>query len=184
MNSGMVSMRYARALFNYALENKVEDAVYAEMKNLSESFVKQRNLRATLDNPVLSTKNKFELIKTAGGSSVSQEYVRFIELVLHQKREKNLQTISLGYLDLYRNYKNISIGKLITACPIDKPTIDKIKQLVTLKRTGVVDFETKIDPSIQGGFVLYIDTYRLDASVASQLQRIKSQLLSKNKKIA
>lgn len=87
MNSGMVSMRYARALFNYALKNKVEDAVYAEMKTLSESFVKQRNLRATLDNPVLRTKDKFELIKAAGGNTVSQEYIRFIELVLHQKRE-------------------------------------------------------------------------------------------------
>lgn len=184
MNSGMVSMRYARALFNYALKNKVEDAVYAEMKTLSESFVKQRNLRATLDNPVLRTKDKFELIKAAGGNTVSQEYIRFIELVLHQKREKHLQTISLGYLDLYRNYKNISVGKLITACPVDQATVDKIKQLVLLKKTGVVDFVTEVNPTIEGGFVLYIDTYRLDASVASQLKRIKNQLLSRNKKVA
>lgn len=184
MNSGMVSKRYARALFNYALKNKVEDVIYAEMKKLSESFSIQRNFRATLDNPILSKKDKFELIKAAGGGSVSQEYIRFIELVLHQKREKHLQTISLGYLDLYRNYKNISIGKLVTACPVDKATVEKIKQLVLLKKTGTVDFETKVDPNIQGGFVLYIDTYRLDASVASQLRRIKDQLLSKNKKVA
>ena len=103
---------------------------------------------------------------------------------MHQKREKHLQTISLGYLDLYRNYKNISVGKLITACPVDQATVDKIKQLVLLKKTGVVDFVTEVDPTIEGGFVLYIDTYRLDASVASQLKHIKNQLLSRNKKVA
>lgn len=184
MNSGMVSMRYARALFNYALDNKVEDKVYAEMAKLAENFGKVRNLRATLDNPVLSTNDKLEILKAAAGAPVSQEYIRFVELVLHQKREKHLQTICLVYLDLYRNHKNISVGKLVTACPLDTTTMDRIKQLVKDKKQGTIDFITEVDPSIQGGFILYLDTYRLDASVTTQLRRIKDQLLSRNKKIA
>lgn len=177
-------MRYARALFNYALENKVEDRVYNEMKNLSENFVNIKTLRSTLDNPVLRTKDKLEIIKTAAGESPSSEYLKFIELVLHQKRENYLYTISLGYLDLYRKYKKISIGKLVTACPIDKATENKIKTLVQKNEHETIEFVTKVDPSIDGGFVLYIDTYRLDASIASQLKQIKSQLLSKNNKVA
>ena len=38
MNSGMVSMRYARALFSYALEKKAEDTIFSEMKILSENL--------------------------------------------------------------------------------------------------------------------------------------------------
>ncbi|QIK58464.1 F0F1 ATP synthase subunit delta [Dysgonomonas sp. HDW5A] len=184
MNSGMVSMRYARALFSYALEKKAEDTIFSEMKILSENLASSSQLRATLDNPVLSTRDKLELIKLAVGETISDVFVRFIQLVLHQRRENHLQTISLVYLDLYRKYKNISVGKLVTACPVDDTTINKIKQLVKQKEEGTIEFVTEVDPKLGGGFILYIGTYRLDASVASQLSRIKSQLMSKNKKIA
>lgn len=177
-------MRYARALFSYALENKAEDQVFSEMKSLSESLASSTQLRATLDNPVLSTTEKQELITIATAKSVSDVFVRFIQLVLHQRRENHLQTISLVYLDLYRKYKNISVGKLITATPVDDTTINKIKQLVKDKEKGTIEFVTEVDPKLGGGFILYIGTYRLDASVASQLTKIKSQLMSKNKKIA
>ncbi len=177
-------MRYARALFSYALEKKAEDTIFSEMKILSENLASSSQLRATLDNPVLSTREKLELIKLAVGETVSDVFVRFIQLVLHQRRENHLQTISLVYLDLYRKYKNISVGKLVTACPVDDTTINKIKQLVKQKEEGTIEFVTEVDPKLGGGFILYIGTYRLDASVASQLSRIKSQLMSKNKKIA
>lgn len=184
MNSGMVSMRYARALFSYALEKKAEDTVFSEMKRLSDNLAQKPQLRATLDNPVVSTREKSELIKLAAGATVSDAFVRFIQLVLHQKRENHLQTISLVYLDLYRKHKNISVGRLVTACPVDNATINKIKQLAQRNEKGTIEFVTEVDPKLGGGFVLYIGTYRLDASVASQLSRIKSQLMNKNKKIA
>lgn len=184
MNSGMISMRYARALFEYSLEKQTEDKVFAEMKNLAASLAGEQKLRVALDNPVLNTKDKLELIKLAAGKDVSEVFVRFASLVLAQRREDHLQRMSLIYLDLYREYKNISVGRLITAQPIKAEVVDKIKHLVQQKKSGTIEFITEVDPDITGGFVLYIDTYRLDASIATQLKNIKQQLLDKNKKIA
>lgn len=184
MNSGMISMRYARALFDYAKDNQMEDKVFAEMKSLVANFTQERKFRVALDNPVLSVNDKLNLIKLAAGNDVSDVFVQFIKLVLDRRREDHLQRMGLMYLDLYRNYKNISVGKLITATPVDSAVIEKIKQLVHQKKSGTIDFVTEVDPSIDGGFILFIDTYRLDASIASQLKNIKQQLLSKNKKIA
>lgn len=177
-------MRYARALFEFSLEKKQEDKVFVEMKNLAENLATQQKLRVALDNPVLNTNDKLELIKLAAGKDVSDVYVRFVSLVLAQRREDHLQRMSLLYLDLYRDYKNISVGRLVTAQPIKEDVVDKIKHLVQQKKSGTIEFVTKVDPDITGGFVLYIDTYRLDASIATQLKNIKQQLLDKNKKIA
>jgi F-type H+-transporting ATPase subunit delta len=51
-----------------------------------------------------------------------------------------------------------------------------MKQMVASKTNAVVEFQTEVDPSLVGGFVLEYDTYRLDMSVKRQLNDILKQL--------
>lgn len=183
MNVGIISMRYAKALMGYAQDNKVEDKIYQETSMLANSFTTHPELRSTLDNPMLGEKEKLTLVCNAAGVNVSKEFIRFIELVMREHREKYLQSMSLMYMDLYRKLKNISIGKLITAWPVDKETENRMKQLIVNRTHGTVDFNVKVDPEIEGGFILEIGTYRLDASVATQFRRVKQQLIEKNRRI-
>lgn len=183
MNSGMISMRYARALFEYALEQKVEDSLFLEMSNIASAFKQNKKLRQALNNPVLRSDDKLGLMKSAVGKSVSDAYLRFAQLLLRQKRENYLETISLVYADLYRKHKNINIGKLVTAFPVNDDVINKMKTFLQNRQQGTLEFESTIDSSIEGGFVLYIDTYRLDASIATQLKKIKAQLVTRNTKV-
>ena len=51
-------------------------------------------------------------------------------------------------------------------------------------RTGAeVHLEEKVDPDLVGGFVFELDGYRLDASVANHLERLRRQLIEKNNRI-
>ena len=95
-------MRYAKAMIEYAQEKGVEDRLYNEFFTLSHSFRVQPGLREVLDNPVVSVKDKLALICTAadGNGESSREFVRFITLVLRNRREGYLQFISLMYLCL------------------------------------------------------------------------------------
>lgn len=119
MEVGVLSMRYAKAMIEYAQEKGVEDRLYNEFFILSHSFRTQPGLREALDNPVISMKDKLVLVCTAadGDGKSSREFIRFITLVLRNRREGYLQFISLMYLDLYRKLKHIGVGKLITGCP-------------------------------------------------------------------
>lgn len=183
MDVGVISMRYAKALLEYAVANRAEDEIYREMLTLSHSFTAFPALRFALDNPVLAIREKQSLICNAAGIKVCKELVRFVELVLQEKRESYVQSMSLMYIDLYRKLKNITIGRLITACPVDKETEKRMKEMVHRRTHGEVDFETRVDPSIEGGFIFEVDTYRMDASVASQLRRVKRQFIEKNRRI-
>ena len=64
MDIGIVSMRYAKALMEYAKSTGTEDRLYTEMRTLSRSFEKHFDLRAALENPVLPVQEKFSLICT------------------------------------------------------------------------------------------------------------------------
>ena len=55
-------------------------------------------------------------------------------------------------------------------------TEQKMRKMVESKTKGTVEFETEVNPGIIGGFILEYDTYRLDASVQSQLRQVLTQL--------
>lgn len=183
MNLGLISKRYAKALLEYAREQKAEDILYSEMNKLATAFAGEPKMRMAMDNPILTAKDKINLLQAAVGGKPSAQFVRFIELVLKNKREAHLQFIALAYLDRYRELNHINIAKLVTANRVDSKVIDRLKAVLQKIKPGTQEVETVVDPSIDGGFILYVDTYRLDASVATQLKNIKRQFVAENSKM-
>ncbi|MFA6334755.1 MAG: F0F1 ATP synthase subunit delta [Bacteroidales bacterium] len=182
MNRGIISTRYAKALLSYALEEGVEDKVYTQIKQLFKSFNEVPELAKSLVSPIFSHENKASMIRTASGGTVSNEFDRFINLVLTNKREHLLCSIALMYTVLYQKSKNISICSLVTAVPISDEVEERIKRLITGKTHGSVELEKSTNPDILGGFVFELNYNRLDASVATQLKRIQTQFLAINNK--
>lgn len=176
MELGVISVRYARALMKSATELKQEDKVYKEMQVLVQSYFQVPELRFTIDNPMLAQDKKQGLLETACGTDVSDLTKRFIALVLKEGRESTLQFMAASYITLYRQQKNITRGKLITATPVSPDTETKMKQMVVGKTRGTVEFNTEIDLDIIGGFILEYDTYRMDASVKTKLNTVLTAL--------
>ena len=176
MDIGVVSMRYARALLKGSMDAKVEEKVYKEMQTLVESYAQVPELRKTIDNPMIDKARKSELLLAAAGGKVSDMTQNFIKLILDEGREKMTQFMAYSYLTLYRQQKNIILGKLTTATRVSAATEQKMRQMVEAKTQGTVEFETQVNPDIIGGFVLEYDTFRMDASVKSRLNAILQTL--------
>ena len=109
--------------------------------------------------------------------------LRFLELVLNERREKFLNRMSQAYIYLYRKQEKIRVGKLTTAVPIAPEEVERIRRIVVESAGGTAEFTTQVDPDIEGGFIFEINTYRLNASVADQMRRIKQQFIEKNRRI-
>ena len=92
MDIGIVSMRYAKALMEYAKSMGAEDTLYKEFCMLDRSFRKHPDLRMALENPILTIREKLTLICTAavGDAPAGREFARFMTLVL-----KNLSLIHI-----------------------------------------------------------------------------------------
>ena len=176
MDIGVISVRYARALLKAAIAAQLEDSVSHDMTTLAKSFVDVPQLRQAIDNPMLSKEKKRGLLATAAGGNAVGLTLTFIDLVLKEDRECLIQFMANSYVTLYRKQKNIIRGKLTTAVAVSPDTEPKMRQMVEKKTKGTVELETEAHPDIIGGFILEYDTYRLDASVQSQLRSILTQL--------
>ena len=185
MDIGIVSVRYAKALMKYAQDTKTEDSVYACVRMLEHSFQNHADLHAALDNPILTIREKYSLISTAaaGDAPVSHELSRFITLVLKNGRESMLRYLCLAFLDLYRKSKHIGVAKLITAVPVTKEEEERIRNSASTLLHARMELQTEVDPSVLGGFIFDVNNFRLDASIATQLKKVKEQFIDNNRRI-
>ena len=183
MNTGAISMRYARALLMFDNEAGVAPQVYQEALTLRKSFREVPELKSALEKPVMTRENKSKVLMQAAGGEITKQMQKFLELVLNEKREKYLVGINQAFIDLYRKQEKIRVGKLTTAVPIAPEEVERIRRMVVDSAGGTAEFSTKVDPSIEGGFIFEINTYRLNASVADQMRRIKQQFIEKNRRI-
>ena len=164
MDTGVISVRYARALFKAACEQGLEDKIYAIMQTLAQAYLQVKDLRVTIESPMLPKEKKRKLLEVACGDNCPELVSNFLSLVLKEDREALLQLMANDY------------GKVITASPVSEETEKKMKALVEARSQGTVEFNTEVDPSLIGGFILEYDTYRMDASVKNKLNAILTQL--------
>ena len=186
MDIGVIAKRYAKALLDFAVEEKCEDTIYDEVLQLITSYREVPQLAAVLGNPLLPQQQKIEVLcKAVSTQAASEVFKKFAALVVAHRRESFMLFIAHNYVTLYRELKHISIGKLITAVPVSEAVAKRLETMVEKNSQNSVDviLETTVDPDIMGGFIFQIDDQRLDASVRQQFELIKKQFIEKNKRI-
>lgn len=180
MDIGIVAARYAKALLRFATENKEEDVVYQEMNGYLTAFLKVSALQPALLSPVLKEQQKRDLLLSACSiaEEVSSSTRRFVELVLEKRRADLMHFIAQSYISQYRNSKNIVKGRLVVPMEVSASVGNRLQQILEQRTHCNVEFEVTVDPHIEGGFILEYDTYRLDASLRTQIGQLHRSLKS------
>jgi len=96
---------------------------------------------------------------------------------VQNKREVHIPGICRNFLELTGKDQNIKSAKLTTAAKIDTKTIRKIEEMLGKELKAKVELSSQVNAEIIGGLVLRIDDKQFDASVATQLKKIKQNLL-------
>lgn len=179
MISGLIPRRYAMALYKFGLEKGDVKALYDIMKRVVASFRSNPALQSTLANPFVKTEEKRKLLMTLAGDHADEAYKRFVELVLDHKREEYFELMALAYRDIYRRENHISRVRITTAVPMDDAEMARIKEVVERSYpNSKFEYEQVVNPDIIGGFVIDVDSTRLDASISGELEQLRQNLLT------
>ncbi|MCH5228116.1 MAG: F0F1 ATP synthase subunit delta [Muribaculaceae bacterium] len=178
MDNGLIPRRYAKALYKFALEKGETKRIYDLSKRVIEAFRENPDLQKVLSNPFISDEDKEKLLVTAAGQK-DEIFDKFILLILAQKRVEYAQAMMLAYRDIYRKENHISQAKITTAVKLDDSTMKKLRKLVTdAFKDSELEFSEAIDPALIGGFVIDVDSVRMDASLSNELEQLRQTLLS------
>lgn len=181
MNDGLIPQRYAKALYKYALEKGTSAEIYAEMAAVASAFESEPKLQKVLANPFVSATDKEKLLISAAGDKAEDGYRSFVKLILSHGREAFARQMALAYRDIYRKANKIARVRLTTASRLPHDQLAKIRELVGKAfPDSTLEFEEKVDPELIGGFVVDVDSTRMDASLSSELAQLRQTLLRRN----
>jgi F-type H+-transporting ATPase subunit delta len=178
MDAGIISTRYARAIYKFAADRNEETRLCEEMRTLSRQFSAIPELKHALENPTLPPDEKVRLLIAAASSGLASETAEnVIRVVVGNGRAQYMRQIALVYDLVYRRAKNIVLAGLTTVREVSEEEKRRMTALVSDGGRKTVDFAVKSDADIIGGFILEVDDLRLDASVRNQLNRMKLELM-------
>ena len=175
MEMGILSARYAKALFAQAQEERCEAVLYANLQGLAMHLQQEPTLQTALSNPVLSAQQKLHLLITAGGSTVCDLYRRFMEVVIAHRRMAFLPFMAQGYLMRYRKAQRVMRVELDSAVPLSASLRKRLIARLAALSGNQIELQETVNPALIGGFRLRMEGQRLDASFARQLAEIRKQ---------
>lgn len=174
MNSARIAVRYAKALFDLALDSNVIDGVYRDMKDISR-LCAMEEVKDVISNPVIPLQKRKDAVIALTGDDAEKVTVDFISLMFTHGRGEFLAAAARNFIDLTRRHRGIRQVTVTTAVPVDEPTKKEMAALIGGQKAGTVEFNEQIDESIVGGFILRVDDSYVDASVRNRLNRFRKE---------
>jgi len=174
MSEITLAKRYSKALFDYAKETGKLDEVIEDIKVIREAL-KNRGFLLFVRSPILSALRKREILDKIFDTKVSDLSKKYLHLIVGKGREKFLPEITQAFIDEYKALQKIETFTLTTAKTLTRETLKEFERhiIATLPSASNIEFETKVNPDLIGGFVLEYGDKLYDSSVRHKLNTIK-----------
>lgn len=166
---------YAGALFEAAREEERLEQVAAEVSTIAAALEDVPELGAFLRNPQVEPAGKAEVLMEI--SQGADDLVRnFLRLVAEKGRAGELAEMSAELEALVARAQNRLAVELQTARELSDEEADAIVRKIESASGREIDATRSVDPSLIGGIVLRIGSFRADGSVRGRLERLRHEL--------
>jgi F-type H+-transporting ATPase subunit delta len=177
MDQSKINVRYSKAFFELAKEKGLTQELRKDAGLISSVCSSSSDFNLLLDSPVIKTSQKSEAIKLIFTEKVHPLSLRFLLLVTENKRENYIPGIFRNLEDMYRREEGIKAAVLTSAQPLSDSLIIQVKEILEKEFSAKVELSQKVDDKLIGGFVLRVEDRQYDASLSTQLKKIREQLL-------
>lgn len=168
--------RYAVAMLELAEKHDILDIVNGDLALIKEIVQSNSELREFIEHPLISNKDKKDALKQIFKEHISEYTMNLIKLLADKNRLFILQYLWECYNKLLCRKRNIDTAEVITAVPIDKHTVNRIKEKLENMFNKQIKIEPRVDEEIIAGMIVKIDDKVIDGSIRTKFDNMKKQL--------
>ncbi len=169
------AIRYAKAVLDLAKDNASVEAVLNDMKSVKATVEGSKQLRTALNSPVIKADDKRAVLRQVFTEG-TKETLGLIDVLVDNSRANLLGSVAESFIAEYNKSNNIESATVTTAIALtpelEAKVLAKVKELTGSTN---VTLTNHIDESIIGGFVLRVGDTQYNASIASQLGKLKRE---------
>jgi F-type H+-transporting ATPase subunit delta len=175
---------YAKALLAVTERAGVSESAVEELSSLARDvFPKVPGLKFALSSPRMPLAEKEAVLDKAFGASsntrMTPQLLTFLKVVARHGRLEYVGEISraaVKQLDLLRNRLEIVVR---TASPLSSDDLAHLQSRLSAKLKADVRISVEIRPELIGGIVIKVGDTLYDASVTSQLAKMRTETIAK-----
>ncbi len=176
-----VALTYARAFLGAAETAGNSAEVLGELDSFtSEVWTKLPKLASVLSSGLVSSDEKASLVTKAIAGKASVTFTNFLQVLANHDRLDLLPEVQRAAHKLLDEQRGIKRVKAITAEALDKQQIAELEQTLRGLLGGEPRIENHVDPQIIGGLILQVGDRVYDASLTSQLERVREQMIARS----
>lgn len=172
----LVANRYASALFEVGIEENKVDIFASELSDVVEIFKKNEDFYKLLKSPLMSKKEKKEMLHTVFKNQVSLEILNFMRILIDKNRMSVVEEMNVEYKHLINEKNNIIEAVAISVIKLSETQIFNLKNALA-KITGKnVELSNEIDENVMGGMLIRLGYEEIDGTVKKRLEDLKKDL--------
>lgn len=169
-----IAKRYGSVLFDLAQENKDLKTILKDVNRLQQCLQAEPREWAQVISPSLLPKTQRHVIESLATSlKLGSLMKRFLNILCQNRRLQNLNPILEEFLAQTQAAEGIVKGVLETAAELSKKEIETLQKSLELQVKKKVSLRQEIKPSLLGGVVLRIGSLMIDASIGTQLNKLR-----------
>jgi F-type H+-transporting ATPase subunit delta len=171
------AIRYARALFGLARDERRIEPVRVEFDRLIDAMHAVPALRDVLLRPLYpAAERRAALRGVAARLALSPLLVSFCSFLIDQRRSRDLEAIRDDYVRLAEEAAGRLRGEVVAAAPLAPAQLERLRAVLS-RRTGLqVDLSVRVDPMLIGGIKAQVGDLVFDGSLRTQLEQLRASL--------
>ncbi len=168
--------RYAKALFELALEQQNLEAVAKDMQLVNDVIAENRDLALLLKSPVIKAHKKTAVFKSLFEKNIDNLSLQFLSLIAKNGREEIIPQVAEALLSIYNDYRGITEAWLTSAGDLEKDAKTAILNMLKRLSGKEVQLHEYVNADLLGGFVVKLGDYQYDASTKTLIKRLKDNI--------
>ena len=178
MTSRTAAARYARAALDVATTESADlDTTARDLDEFVAFFDAQPALQALLLNPAVPAPRKRAAMEQITNiSGVTPIVAKLLILLADRDRLGLLKDVAAIYRDLLAARQNVVHAEVTSAEPLSNDRMQAIEQRLATLTGKRVSMTAKVDTDLIGGVVARVGSTVYDASIATQLKKIRERL--------
>jgi F-type H+-transporting ATPase subunit delta len=173
MKGRQVAVRYARSLFELALERNELDVVFNDVRLVQQVCRDSKEFRLLLKSPIVQTEKKEKVFSDLFKKEISALTLMFLLLLIRKRRESSIAVIADEFVEQYQDHANILPVHVTSASPITDDGKTRIIEIMKKHTNATIELTESVNAEVIGGFVLSWKDKQYDATISHQIERLR-----------